>query len=74
MSPSEHSYPTIEGPEYSNRADTQEKDLKTNYMVEVLNEEMYEFLKEIQRNANKQLEERNRLLKESQENTNSGRK
>ena len=48
MSSLQLSSPTTAGPNYSNIADTQEKDLKTNCMkmIEVLKEEMDKCLKE----------------------------
>lgn len=50
----EPSYPTRAGPEYSSIAETQGKNLKTNYlkMIEVLKEEMNKSFNEIQ-NKNK---------------------
>jgi hypothetical protein len=54
MSLQEPSYLTTAGHEYSKIAETQEKDLKANYikMIEVFKEEMNTSLKEIQRNTN----------------------
>ena len=54
MSLLEPSYATTAGHEYSNLAETQEKDLKTNYrkMMELLKEKMNESLKEFQENTN----------------------
>lgn len=48
MSPQEPRSPTTAGPEWSNTAATQEKDLKTNYlkMKVVLKDEMSKSLKE----------------------------
>ena len=52
MSQLQSSCPTTVGPEYSNIAEAQEKELETNHkkMIEGLKEEMSDFLKEIQLN------------------------
>ena len=58
MSPSEHSYPTTATSKYSNTAEAQEEDLKTNFMkmIGILKEEMNKSLKEIQENTKKKIE------------------
>ena len=63
----EPSYPTTEGPEYSNITEAQGKDLKTKYMkmIEVFNVEMNKFTKEIQKSTNNW----RKSLKENQEKT-----
>jgi hypothetical protein len=63
----------LAGPEYSNIAESQEKDLKITCtkMIEVFNEEINKSLKELQQI---QCEEINKFIKEIQENTNVRRK
>ena len=65
MCPPELSHPTNVGPEYSNRAEAQEKDLKANSMrmVEVFNVEMNRLLREIQENTNNWRKRINLLMK-----------
>ncbi|KAL6068077.1 hypothetical protein STEG23_001430 [Scotinomys teguina] len=57
MASSEPCYSTTASPEYSNKAEAQENDFKTNLkkMLEALNEEMNESPKEIQKNTNNSL-------------------
>jgi hypothetical protein len=54
----EPNYPTIASPEYSNTAETQQNDLKTNFIntIELFKQEMNKSLKEIQENTSKQSE------------------
>jgi hypothetical protein len=54
MIPSEPTYPTKTSPEYSNTAEMQEKNLKTNFlkMINILREEMNKYFKGIQENTN----------------------
>lgn len=62
MSPRESSYLTTMGHEYSNIAESQEKDLKTSYMkrTDVLKWEKNALLNETQENTHKELEEINK--------------
>ena len=57
MAPSETIYPITASPEYSNTAEAQENDSKSNHMkmIEAFKEEMNKPLKEIQENAIKQV-------------------
>lgn len=52
MSILEFCCPTIVSLEYSNITEAQEKDLKANYMVKTLKEEMPKSFKEIQEKTN----------------------
>lgn len=53
MSPPDLSYLTTASPEYSNTAEAQTKDVKSNYMkiIEFLKEEVNKSLKEIHENS-----------------------
>lgn len=66
----EPSYHTRAGPEYFNIAEAQDKNLKTNSMAMIgdLEEEINKASIEIYKNTNKQFDEMNKFLKESEEN------
>ncbi|KAL6088399.1 hypothetical protein STEG23_019142 [Scotinomys teguina] len=64
-------YPTTATPEYSNMAEAQENDLRTNFMkmIEELKEKVDKTVKEIEEKVIKNLEEINKSLKEIKKTT-----
>ena len=72
MTPPEPSDPSTARPEHSNAAETQENELKNNFIMKIqaLAEEMKNSLEEIEEKTQKKLEENRKFFKQSQEKKN----